>query len=143
MRQAPWPQRFDIVEAFLLSRLMDSRTTSRPEVAQAWEAIRTTHGTMSVEDLAASVGLSRRHLQTLMRQEIGLTPKHAARVARFEHSRSLLSSGLPLAQASALAGFSDQSHLNREWRSMAGMTPRELGDDFPIIQDSYEGDGAG
>lgn len=70
-------------------------------------------------------------------------PKHAARVARFEHSRALLSSGLPLTQASALAGFSDQSHLNREWRSMAGMTPRELGDDFPIIQDSYEGDGTG
>lgn len=138
MREVGWSQRFEILEEFVLVRLATSRAACRSEVVQAWETIRRTSGIVSVEQVAASTGLSRRRLSTLMRHEIGLTPKHAARVARFEHAHQLLGSGRPLAEVAGTAGYSDQSHLNREWKALAGITPTTSRDDFSFVQDKNQ-----
>lgn len=52
---------------------------------------------------------------------------------RFEHAVTLLS-GRPLADMAAVCGYADQAHLNREFRGLAGCTPRELA--LTFVQDT-------
>ena len=101
----------------------------------------------TVQRVADDVGLSRRHLGTLVRSETGVTPKEFHRIARFDASRSRLAAaagtGRPsLADLAATIGYADQAHLTREWQALAGCTPtRWLRDEFPFVQDLVGGDG--
>jgi AraC-like DNA-binding protein len=95
-----------------------------------------------VEEIARRVGWSSRHLLDRFRAETGLTPKQAARVARFDRARRALAArtaaGRPadLAALAAAAGFADQAHLIREWRAFTGLAPtRWLAAEFGFVQD--------
>ncbi|GAA4555763.1 helix-turn-helix transcriptional regulator [Pseudonocardia xishanensis] len=120
-----WPARFARVEAFLADRLLDpARRLPDPEVVHAWRLLRRSAGTIAVADLAAQTGWSRRHLLTRFGDQIGLSPKTAARVLRFERASRAALAGTPLAEVAALCGYADQAHLSRDFRSLAGVAPR-------------------
>ncbi len=125
LQEAPdWDARFALLDAALLRRL-DAAPPVRAEVVQAWSLLEASHGAVGVEALARRVGWSRRHLASRFAQDIGVPPKTAARILRFERVTSLLRSGraLSLADAAYDCGYADQSHLNRDFRSLAGTTP--------------------
>ena len=110
----------------------------RPEVVRAWERLVLAGGAVEVGSLAAELGWSRRHLGEQFRAEIGLAPKAAARVARFERARLLLQRpGRPsLADVAAAAGYYDQAHMNRDWRDLAGCNPTAwLAEELPPVQE--------
>jgi AraC-like DNA-binding protein len=81
--------------------------------------------------LAEDIGVSRRYLEIGFRRQFGVTPKTVARVARFQHTVHVLSSPSATFGAAVACGYADQSHFNREFRSMAGVTPTEL---FAFLQ---------
>ncbi|WP_214367624.1 helix-turn-helix domain-containing protein [Pseudonocardia sp. H11422] len=132
-----WPQRFARLDRFLVSRLLaDAAGRPDPEVAWAWGRLVRSAGAVAVAELAVGTGWSRRYLLTRFRSQIGLAPKPAARVLRFERAaRSLVpdgpgnGSGRPsdvvLAEIAAACGYADHSHLVREFRALAGCTPSE------------------
>ncbi|WP_425558729.1 helix-turn-helix domain-containing protein [Catenulispora subtropica] len=135
---ADWPARFAAVDAWLMRRraLVDARRPVAPEVERAWRRLVTSGGAVPVPELADEVGWSTRHLAARFRQEIGLTPKAAARVVRFDRARRALaarvraarphvapSRGLGLADLAAEHGYFDQAHLDREFRALAGCAP--------------------
>ena len=95
-----------------------------PEVGYAWDRLTETGGSLRIEPLAREIGWSRRHLADRFRSEIGLAPKTAARVIRFERAceRLLTPSRPPLAQVAADGGYVDQAHLARDFRELAGIT---------------------
>ena len=128
-----WGDRFALLERRLLAAVGAARPgrMARPEVAEAWRRVLDSHGAVRVADLAQEVGWSRRHLHTQFVAEYGVTPKEAGRIVRFDHARSLVEHGRPLALAATLAGYVDQSHLNREWRALAGQTPTQTLTDMP------------
>ena len=79
-----------------------------------------------MRQLAETIGCSRHQLARRFHAEIGVSPKSMARISRFERACGLT------------AGFSDQSHLVREWQALAGCTPRTwIREELPSIQD-YE-----
>jgi len=57
------------------------------------------------------------------RAETGLAPYEYVVSRRIEEARRLLAAGLPPAEVSVRAGFADQSHLNRHFRRIVGVTP--------------------
>src|SRR6185312_4416002 len=61
-----------------------------PEVSWAWRELLREGGATRVSELAAWTGWSERHLTSRFRTEIGLAPKAAARVVRFDRARKLL-----------------------------------------------------
>jgi AraC-like DNA-binding protein len=129
LAEAPtWPERFDLLERHLWSRVAVARRGAgvAPEVAEAWRLIRATHGRARVQAVADHVGWGRRRLLAAFRAELGLGPKEAARVARFDHTRALVHAGASLVEAAHAGGYADQAHLSREWSSLAGRTPTEL-----------------
>jgi AraC-like DNA-binding protein len=110
-----------------------------PEVREAWRLVQRSAGRCRVEDLAAHVGWSRRHLSEQFRLATGLPPKQAARIARFEATRRLLADPRrpPLAEVAARCGYADQPHLAREWRALAGCSVGTwLREELPFVQDS-------
>ncbi|MFR9801305.1 helix-turn-helix domain-containing protein [Pseudonocardia sp. RS010] len=128
-----WPRRFARVEAFLAARLLaDPARTPDPEVAWAWRTLVRRAGGVGIAELAAGTGWSRRHLLDRFRAQVGLAPKTAARVLRFERAAGLVVGGGPfgtpgprqdLASVAAECGYADQAHLTREFRALAGVTP--------------------
>jgi AraC-like DNA-binding protein len=93
-----------------------------PVVRSAWRRLAHT----SVTDVAAECGVSRTALTRRFERAVGITPKVASRLMRFERAAALITSGTDLATVAALAGYSDQSHLTREVRAFTGNTPGEL-----------------
>jgi AraC-like DNA-binding protein len=138
-----WPQRFGTLVAAL--RRLARRALPAPHVAvdAAWRQL-AGDPAARVADTAAAVGYSRRHLNERFRAEYGVSPKQAARIARFDRARRALQVAAPpsLASAAALAGYYDQAHMAREWNELAGCPPsRWLADEvLPNVQDGVRGD---
>ncbi|HVF76409.1 MAG TPA: helix-turn-helix domain-containing protein [Acidimicrobiales bacterium] len=131
-----WPARFAVIDDVLSSVARHGRGL-RPEVAWAWQQLTTSDGGVEVGVLAEEIGWSRRHFTEQFRRELGVTPKVAARVLRFERARRLLEAGASSAEAAAACGFYDQAHLTREWRDLAGCTPGTwAAEELPFVQDA-------
>ncbi len=142
-----WPERFAILDE-ILGRRIGSKAQPAPEVRFAWHQLLKTGGTARIADLAAETGWSNRHLTSRFRAEVGLSPKAAARVIRFDRARRLLTAQASaaaaaepaaaryrLADLAATCGYFDQAHLARDFRALAGCPPSQwLTEEFRNIQ---------
>jgi AraC-like DNA-binding protein len=118
-----WDARFRLLDD-RLGRLLDpDAAPPAPEVRRAWRVLRASGGTARIADVAREVGWSERHLAARFRTEIGLTPKAAARVIRFDRARRLVPR-VPGAVVAATCGYADQAHLVREFVAFTGLGPR-------------------
>jgi AraC-like DNA-binding protein len=84
----------------------------------------TSRGQVRVEQLAAETGWSRKRLWSRFRSQIGLTPKRAAQLIRFDRAAHRLAAGHSAALVAAESGYADQSHLHRDVKTFTGVTPR-------------------
>jgi len=117
-----WDDRFEIAGATLLRRHGAGRAPD-PEVAFAWRQMVCSRGQVRVERLAAEVGWSRKRLWSRFQAQIGLTPKRAATLVRFDHAAHRLAAGHGAAIVAAETGYVDQSHLHRDVMTFTGDTP--------------------
>ncbi|MFJ8851415.1 DUF6597 domain-containing transcriptional factor [Streptomyces sp. NPDC102437] len=76
----------------------------------------------SVADTAQRAGLGARRLHRRSLAAFGYGPKTLARILRLQRALALVRSGTPYAEAAVRAGCSDQAHLAREMRDLAGTT---------------------
>jgi AraC-like DNA-binding protein len=120
-----WDDRFAIAQA-ALARLYEAGRAADPEVAFAWAQMVTSRGQVRVDQLAAETGWSRKRLWSRFRSQIGLTPKRAAQLIRFDHAAHRLAAGHSAALVAAESGYADQSHLHRDVVAFAGVTPRAV-----------------
>jgi AraC-like DNA-binding protein len=112
---------------------------TRSEISWVWQQLMQTRGNIQIQRMAATVGWSRRHLSEQFSNVLGISPKAAARILRFEHAcRVLMDTRSSLAEVAARCGFQDQAHMTHEWKALAGSTPRIwLANELPFLQD-YE-----
>jgi AraC-like DNA-binding protein len=132
-----WPARFAIVDTLLAGRLRADEDAPAPAAVQAWRLLGRSGGRVGIGQLARETGWSERHLNQVLRRETGLSPKQAARVIRFDRARRLLQArpGIRLADLAADCGYADESHLDREFGSLAGAPPRRwLAEEFRNVQ---------
>jgi AraC-like DNA-binding protein len=115
-------RRLALVTGFLRMR-REAADPARPDAARAWRRLEETGGALRIGALAAELRCSRKHLAALFRDHVGLPPKTAARLLRFERARSLLERGLGGAEAARRCGYADQAHLVNEFRRFSGTTP--------------------
>jgi AraC-like DNA-binding protein len=117
-----WEDRFALAEDALVRRCEADRRVD-PEVALVWGTMVTSRGRVRMERLAAEIGWSRKRLWSRFRSQIGLTPKRAAQLVRFDHAAHRLAAGHNPALVAAESGYADQSHLHRDVAAFAGATP--------------------
>ncbi len=134
------PLKLAAVEAWLLERAA-GRLDADPVVEHATGRLFAPAG-FRIADLALEIGYSQRHLLGLFRRWVGITPKQYARIRRFQQvlnhvarkegadpaAEDLELRGRPpeepdWADVAVLHGYYDQSHLARDFRELAGVTP--------------------
>jgi AraC-like DNA-binding protein len=118
---ASWDERFTVAAEMLTRRPAGRRVD--PEVAHAWRRTLACRGRLRVDSLAGEVGWSRKRLWSRFRSQLGITPKRAARLVRFDHAAHLLAAGHSPAGVAGESGYADQSHLHREVDAFTGLTP--------------------
>lgn len=122
-----WAERLALVDRELvrLSEVHDARGDAPIDVLaeQVWHELACSHGTTPVRELAARTGWSPRSVTARFSTAVGLPPKAAARLLRFEHAARSVGLGRGLAEVAATTGYADQSHLTREFVALAGITP--------------------
>lgn len=126
-----WAGRFDLLRDFLGHRAGCSEHPGqpRPEVVEAWKWLTRMRGQGSITGLADHVGLSRRQLHTVFTAEFGVGPTVFKRLLRFQRALAMITdrvdqdAELDLAAIAAACGYFDQSHLNRDFRTLTGTSP--------------------
>jgi AraC-like DNA-binding protein len=107
----------------LLSRLPRIAAVP-PDLLAAVERILAHGGRIDVSRLAATLGVTRQHLARRFAAHVGITPKMLCRVVRLWQVLRLPRTGrVNWAALAADLGYSDQSHLVSEFRSLTGLTP--------------------
>lgn len=145
-----WSERFDAMEVLIAERV--AQAAAPGGVAWAWHRLEAAGGRVAMGPLAAELGCSHRAFIAGFRTCIGVTPKAAARLLRFNRAaRSLdefLRNGngepagkpyietppkkaspgfvVPWAELAADCGYFDQSHFINEFRQFGGTTPTEF-----------------
>jgi AraC-like DNA-binding protein len=103
-----------------LSRLADVPRDMKAAV----ERIVARGGRVDISRLAMSLGVTRQHLARRFAAHVGVTPKTLSRVMRMREAiRMAAASRVNWAAVAADLGYSDQSHLVAEFRSLTGLTP--------------------
>lgn len=130
-----WQDRFALTDA-LLARRYEAGPPVDPEVAWAWDRIVGDRGLVRVDGLAGEVGWSRKRLWSRFRSQLGLPPKRAVKLVRFDHAAHRLVAGEGVARVAADGGYTDQSHLHRDVVAFTGVTPANVaGEPFLAVDD--------
>jgi AraC-like DNA-binding protein len=115
------------VRAFADELARSLRAAGDPDPAVGHAVRLLSRTTATVADAAARAFVSERELQRRFVEHVGYGPKTLQRVLRFQRFLNVVAApGMDLAGAAALAGYADQSHLTRETRRLAGLTPSRL-----------------
>ncbi|MCF2533111.1 helix-turn-helix domain-containing protein [Yinghuangia sp. KLBMP8922] len=123
---ATWDERFALAASALRRRIAAARPPVDAEVAYTWQRTLRTGGRRRIETLADDTGWSRKRLSARFAAQLGVTPKRAARLVRFDRAAHLLAAGHTAADTAALSGYADQPHLHRDVKSFTGHTPAAL-----------------
>ena len=83
---------------------------------------------LSLADIGEAARLSPFHLARVFKKATGVSPHRYLVQVRVNAARTLLTSGAgrrSLADVAAAVGFSDQSHLTRQFKRVLGLTPKQ------------------
>jgi transcriptional regulator GlxA family with amidase domain len=79
---------------------------------------------LSVETLAARLGMSPRNFSRLFKRQTDMTPGDYVEAARVEAARRMLEeSDIPLKKIASMCGFPDQAGLRRAFMRLIFVTP--------------------
>jgi len=125
--------RFRLIERALLARL-EQRRAHHPAVSYALRQLSASPALLRIAAVREKTGYGAKRFIALFRDSVGVAPKMFCRVRRFQGVIELLSRGAPVewSHVALDGGFSDQPHLNREFRAFAGITPLQY---RPVAQD--------
>lgn len=113
-----------VLEDFWRGQLAKLGNLPVDKTMAAFEGIANRDSTMRVVDAAESIGLSPRALERRCCATFGLTPKAVLRRSRFlDMAAAVRGISDPGEEERVALRFSDQSHINREFRYFINMTP--------------------
>jgi len=118
-------ERFQIAADWLFARVQAAPPMD-PAIAWTAARIESSAGRSPIAALREQTGLSKTRLATAFREQVGVTPKHYARLFRFRRALGLLhDSPAPLAEVAFEAGYYDQPHMAGEFRALSGLSAGE------------------
>lgn len=82
-----------------------------------------------LDDLAAVARISKFHLVRLFGEALGITPHRYQMLLRVSHAQAMLRGGDRIGEVARRVGFCDQSHFNRYFRFLVGVTPGQYQQD--------------
>jgi len=125
MQAGSFTARTRLAESWLQNNL---RYTANRHFDSALRSIWNSQGNLTIAaDLASQTGVTSRHLNRLFQLHTGLSTKAFSRLVRFQFAcKNLFSQPSKAAEIAAESGFTDQSHLLKDFRYYLSQTPRQL-----------------
>ena len=129
--------------ALISAALQKASRTDRlePRVLGARRLIHTSGGMVSVDEIVRQTGTSPRTLERLFLRHAGIGPKLLLRLTRFQRVLRRAAKG-SLLQAALEAGYFDQSHFIRDFRTFAGVSPSVFFGEANPMSDAFTSDGS-
>lgn len=115
------PSRIKLIEDYLLSRKHPRPPDRMVEVAV--RVLRARRGRVQIQSLAQQIGVSQERFEKRFRREVGTSPKQYCSLLRLRFAVSTYRSARTLTDLALEAGYYDQSHFIREFRSVTGESP--------------------
>lgn len=104
----------------------EATTVSRNYAAYAKIHLENTYVTaVTIESIAETLHIDRRHLTAVFRKAYGITPQQYLMELRLVKAKEFLSLGYSVTDAAAMAGFSDLSNFSKKYKQHYGITPRQ------------------
>ncbi|MEA5594166.1 AraC family transcriptional regulator [Rivularia sp. UHCC 0363] len=82
---------------------------------------------LGLNELANLLHMSPHYFCHLFKQSVGMTPHQYVIKTRVDRAQELLLAGYSIAQVAFMVGFANQSHLNRHFKKLIGVTPGKFG----------------
>jgi AraC-like DNA-binding protein len=120
--QVPRSHRPALLDHALRERLAETEICSSQ--AHALHLLRT-RSDLDIMGIARDIGWSRKHLADRVRDAVGIGPRSFRRLLRFHRLTKAIGEAPDWACLAHDIGYYDQSHLIREFREFAGMTPSD------------------
>lgn len=120
-------ERIEEVQAFLFKKLTDIETIDRI-VKSTVETIVTANGQLSINELSKQTNINRRQLERKFSSAIGLSPKQLSKTIRLQATLKMLLSNkfTSLTNLAYENDYYDQAHFIKDFRELAGCTPKEF-----------------
>jgi AraC-like DNA-binding protein len=117
-------QKFDLLESYLISK---ARERLQPDhtVAAALQQLRS-WPVLSLRELASQIGLTHKQMLARFDCRVGVTPKLASRIFRFQKvvsATAKVKTEPDWADLAIACGYYDQPHMIHEFRELSGLTP--------------------
>lgn len=116
--------RVAIVEQFLISRLREAKPDLL--VQHAIQKIRTAKGDLRIHALLSEFPVSRDPFEKRFRLATGTSPKQFAAIVRLRNIIAQFSAKKNLTDAAYDAGYFDQSHFIKSFKTFTGETPHDF-----------------
>lgn len=116
--------RVKLMDQFLLRHLLPANK-NEGFVKAMLQDIYLTNGAVSVAALIKKYHCTERQAERIFAQEVGLSPKNFSRIIRFQRAFKLASTAGSLTRLALDAGYFDQAHFSREFKSFTGLSPRQ------------------
>ena len=117
-------ERVNIIEQFLLSCLKEP-SKNNGLIKSVIKDIYYSGGNITVREMVQQYKTSERQIERLFTQAVGLSPKTFSRIVRFQQVFNLAPKVNNLTSLALEAGYFDQAHFAREFKSFTGLSPRQ------------------
>lgn len=114
-------QKIKLIQSFLIQRLQKSQSNSI--INYTVDLISSMQGLTAIKELEQKTGYTKRYLDMLFNQHLGISPKTFATITRFQHFYK--SSGILLTE-NIYDLYYDQSHFIKEFKRYTGYTPLQF-----------------
>lgn len=140
LESGSYQEAISLIEKFLLKKRGDNISIRKMTLTQlASKKILENRGQLKVEQLANELGISRRYLEMIFKDYVGLSPKNFARIAQFQHVFSVLDQpGVQsFTQLAYQCHYADQAHFIRTCRELTGVAPKAFFKESSLIHQNF------
>ncbi len=118
-------QKFSIIEQYLHILLKNRKSLNSMTINRLYAAL-SLDNSVSVKDMCTHLNVSRKHLNTLFNQYIGVSPKAYLKLKRFRKTLHTLAKKdyHSLSSLTYEMDYFDQSHFIKDFQQLSGLTPQ-------------------
>lgn len=116
-----------LVEQFLLKAISSNKYSYYNEVRYAIDQMKVNDKT-SIVKLASEVNMSKRNFERKFIENVGVSPAFLNRIIRFQKAINILQyrGNVSFTQLAYDAGYFDQSHFIRDFKTFYGQVPKKI-----------------
>ncbi|MGC4038082.1 MAG: AraC family transcriptional regulator [Chitinophagaceae bacterium] len=116
--------KISVTEKFLSRHILQHKTNNE-KFFYSFHTINGNRHQLTIEEVCRQNNISRKHLNFLFKENLGVSPKTIASLNRFQHILKVISNSKP-GKLSGLAyelDYFDQAHFNNSFRQFTGLRP--------------------